>query len=437
MIRRAVPVLLLAHCVCIGRSDLFQHTAVWDIQLSFTREQFRSMQPITDPDPRAVYAPGEPLQGPEGKRNGLAAARGVEFPRAHGDVAIGPDIFRDVAVRYKGNGTYFDGQEAGKFSYKIDLNEFVKGQSFEGVAALNLHSNVTDVSWMNEALAFRLYRDAGVPAPRTSYARVHLAAGAEPRYLGLYSLVENVDRAFIRRNFATPGGALFKPVSANLFQYLGEDWAKYNQTYDPKDRPDAAQKKRLIDFTRLVSRTPNGEFAARIGSFLDLEAFARYMAVMVFLSDLDGLLGPGQNFYLYLDPKTEKFTFIPWDQDHSFGQLPDNLTESQRARISIHKPWIGTNRFLERMFAVKAFKSLYVAKLAEFNQTLFVPSRFTAQVDEIAPAIRPAVAQESTDKLESFDQAVDGRVRRFVTARTRSIAGQLAGRSRGQIPVRP
>ena len=54
---------------------------------------------------------------------------------------------------------------------KIDLNEYVKGQKLAGITKLNLHSNVTDASWMNEVLSHRLYRDAGVPAPRTAYAR--------------------------------------------------------------------------------------------------------------------------------------------------------------------------------------------------------------------------------------------------------------------------
>src|SRR3954453_16747367 len=111
-------------------------------------------------------------------------------------------------------------------------------------------------------------------------------------------MVENVDEHFIERNYSTQG-ALFKPVSTNLFNYLGSDWAKYNQTYDPKVTVSPQQKQRLIDFTKLVTNAGDSEFAARLPEFVDLDEFARFMAVMVFLSDVDGLLGPGQNFYLY------------------------------------------------------------------------------------------------------------------------------------------
>src|SRR5262249_34712948 len=124
----------------------------------------------------------------------------------------------------------------------------------------------------------------------------------------------------------------------------------------------------------------------------------------------DGILGPGQNLYIYLHPKTQLFEFFPWDQDHSFGQFPMRGSQEQREDLSIHKPWDGENRFLERVFKVEAFKTRYLAKLTEFSETLFKPERCARQVDEVAAVIRPAVQGESETKLERFDQAVAGQV---------------------------
>ena len=112
-----------------------------------------------------------------------------------------------------------------------------------------------------------------------------------------------------------------------------------------------------------VAETDDAQFATRIWDYLDLPGFARFMAVMVWLSDLDGILGPGQNLFLYLHPKNQLVTFIPWDQDHSFGQFPMRGTQEQRENLSIHKPWEGENRFLERVFKVEAFKKAYLANL--------------------------------------------------------------------------
>ncbi len=44
-------------------------------------------------------APGMNLQGPEGKRNGLASAMGIEFHYVHADLEIEGRLLKDVAIR--------------------------------------------------------------------------------------------------------------------------------------------------------------------------------------------------------------------------------------------------------------------------------------------------------------------------------------------------
>ncbi len=315
---------------------------------------------------------------------------------------------------------------------------------------------------MNEVMSHRLYRDAGIPASRTAFARVFVTVpGAfDKEYFGLYSLVEDVDKHFVEERFATKKGAIFKPVTRRLFSDLGDKWKSYNQTYDPKTDLTEPQKQRVIDFAKLVSKADDAEFAAKLGEYLDLDEFARYMAVTVWLPTLDSILGPGQNYYLYLHPKTRRFQFFPWDLDHSFGQFPLIGSQEQRENLSIHKPWQGENQFLERVFKVEAFKKLYLAKLDEFSKGLFNPERFQKQVDEIASAIRPAVQEESNEKLARFDSVVAGQpvepggfggrggpwfgggpggfgqpvkpIKSFVKLRAESVLDQLAGKSEGQ-----
>ena len=74
-------------------------------------------------------------------------------------------------------------------------------------------------------------------------------------------------------------------------------------------------------------------------------------------------------------------------------------------KVDILHPWDGSNRFLERMFKVAAFRSLYLRHMTEFSSTIFKPERFGPQVDEIAAAVRPAIVEESSVLLERFDAA--------------------------------
>lgn len=195
-------------------------------------------------------------------------------------------------------------------------------------------------------------------------------------------------------------------------------------------------------------KSSDEEFAARIGDYLDLDEFARYMAVTVYLSTLDSILSMGQNFYVYLDPKTNKFQFLPWDLDHSFGQFAMGGDQSQREQLRINHPWRGDVHFLERVFKVEAFKKIYLAKFQEFNKTIFVPDRFLKQVDEFGAALRPAVKDESASMLERFDKVVAGEaiapnrfgggfgasvkpIKGFVVGRAASVKAQTEGTSEG------
>ena len=263
---------------------------------------------------------------------------------------------------------------------------------------------------MNEVLSHQLFRAAGVPAPRTAYARVYVSVPGkyEKEYFGLYSLVEDVDKGFAEDRFGTRKGAIFKPVTPTLFGDMGDEWTKYNQTYDPKTPLSPQQQQKVIDFSKLVSHANDAEFAAKLNSYLDIDQFARFLAVEVWLSSLDSILTIGQNYYVYLHPKSGKFQFIPWDLDHSFGQFGMRGSQEEREQLSIQHPWDGENKFIERVMNVSAFRTLYLAKIEQINRTLCQPEAVAAQVDQIAAVIRPAVAAESPEKLERFDKVVAG-----------------------------
>lgn len=396
---------------------------------------------------------GRGLQGAEGKRNGVAAMAGVEFNYVRADLDFSGQAFKDVAVRYKGNGTFMESRGSMKRSLKVELDKYVKGQRLGDVTTLNLHNNVTDVTELNEPLAHRLFRDAGVPAPRTAYARVYVTVPGkyDRQFLGLYSVVEDIGKEFAGNRFGSKKGAIFKPVTPNLFSDLGDDWKAYRQTYDPKGKVSKEDTQRVIDFAKIVSHASDQEFATKVGEFIDLEAFARYLAVVVLVSDIDGILGPGQNYYLHLDSKTRRFSFVGWDQDHSWGQFPGRGTQETRENLSIAHPWQGSNAFLDRMMKVESFRRLYLDRIAEINRTLFQADRIGLQVAEMAAAIRPAIVEESAEKVARFDQAVAGKtVERpnpfggpgrfgeptkpivpFVKARSQSVADQVAGTSKG------
>jgi spore coat protein CotH len=128
-------------------------------------------------------------------------------------VAFNGDTWADVAMRYKGNSSF--NIPGVKESFKLDVNQYVPGQDIHGLKKMNFNNGFKDPTMLRECMSLEMYRNAGVPAPRCAYARINydLGDGQGPRYWGLFTNIEQVDKAFLKDRFtaAFTGGNLYKP----------------------------------------------------------------------------------------------------------------------------------------------------------------------------------------------------------------------------------
>lgn len=452
-------------------ADLFRADTVWTAHLAFDAETWSGLGPRRVAPLRGWLRPdGAPnLRNPAASRAGVAGIFGFDFPWSRADFELGGVLLTNVGARFKGNGTFLDSLKSYRRPFKLDLDRHVPDRRFAGQASLNLHNLAADRSFLSDTLGYEFFRAAGVPAPRTTFLRLFLTL--EPRWerrlLGAYLLVENPDAHWAREAFAADGAVLFKPSTLELFHDLGTDWAEYETVYDPKtDVPDKARNQ-LVELCRLVTHGEPEAFAARIGNLVDIDAFARHLACEALLSNYDGILSNGQNFLLWWDPRTERFGLSPWDLDHSWGEFGWIGTARQREDASLMHPWVGENRFLERMLAVESVAEAYRRELRRLLDTVFLPDRLHRRIDELAAILRPVIAEFSTDRLERFERAVGEpppdrtadatadvsaasdaadaepsdrhrvhNLKRFITARAASARDQLEGRRTGWIPTR-
>ena len=435
-------------------AELYRTTNVWRANLRFSLEEWKKIEPKRILPVRNMQkADGSiTLRNPIARRNGLAGVLGYEFEWVRGDLGFGGIDFPLVAARFKGNGTYIGSLYGQKRSFKVDLNKYSKGQALAGVHTLNFLNMIEDSSCMHDALSYEVFRESGVPSPGTSYAwlTVDIPGKWSQQPLGLYLMVENLDGDFAAGHFGSKKAPIFKPVTYELFKDLGYDWSAYAGIYDLKTKATEEQKRRVIDFARLLTHADDAEFARRVGEFLDLDEFARFVAGMVLLASYDGFLSNGQNFYMYLDPRSNKFGFMPWDLDHSWGEFGYIGTAEKRENASIWKPWAHPNRLLERVIVVDEFKQLYRAQLETMLATTFAPERLFRRIDEMRLIVRSPTEAESTFRLKRQDQATstnwlagprDGeptgprrpvhQLKRFITNRVKSVRDQLDGKSEG------
>lgn len=428
--------------------DVFGTTKVHAFHLEVAAKDYDTLQPKGGmrlpgfgPAPKA---PEKPEEKPADVHKG--GGFGIEFPWVHATFAGGGQTLQDIGLRYKGNSSYMAAARSLKRNFKVDLNRYVDDQNYQGLKAINLHAGAVDTTKMREALAYSVFRNAGVPAPRTAFAEVTLTVPGkyDKEYLGLYVVIEHIDKTFLKQHFKNAKGMLLKPERIRGLEYLGDDFAKYKDRYQPKDEPTKEQGQRLIDFTRLLNRGGDDEFRKEIASFIDVDAFLRFIAVNALVCNLDSFLMLGHNYYMYLDPETNRFVFIPWDTDLSMAAFMMGGSADQQAELSLQHPYPGENKLIDRLMAMPAVNERYQKILKELAEGCFAKEKLLAELDAIDKVIKEPLAKEKKAAearkesaggfgLGGFGRGMD--VRTFVEKRTTAVAAQLAGKSKGYVPA--
>jgi hypothetical protein len=396
--------------------------------------------PFGGPRPGAPGA-GRPAVGP-GEMG--AGNFGFQFDYVSGKVEIDGRVIDNVGLRYKGSGTYMMSQRQTKRSLKIDFDRYDDKLTLNGIKKLSLNSGVMDTTKAREALAYDVFRALEVPAPRTALAEVKLTVPGKfsGELLGAFTIVEQVDKAFLKIHFGSGQGLLLKPEGIRGLPHLGGDIRPYEQMYVPKDRGEEAQWQRLMHFTRLINGAEDAEFRAEIGEVLDLDQFARFIAVNAALASMDGFIGMGHNYYLYLVPKTNKFVFIPWDLDLAFGAFPLVGNPAQLVDLSLEHPHIGQNKLIDRLLAMPEWKAKYREYLKRLSERVFTPEQLGKDVTAIEGALGPLMAREKAAgeaRREPPPGPLFGMsplpLASFIEKRKKSIDDQLAGKSPGYVPT--
>ncbi len=429
---------------------LFGLTKVHQFHLELTEADWKKMQP-----PPGMKFPGfgpkqpapKDAKDPPADVHKSAGAFGTEFPWVKADFSADKTTIKNVGVRFKGNFTYVASAQMLRRPLKIDLDHFDEAGRLHGQRKLNLANGVTDAARARESLAFAVYRAAGIPASRTAYAELTLTVPGkyDKELVGLYTVVEQIDKAFLKAHFKNAKGLLVKPENLRGgIEYLGEDWKRYEDKYRPKYEGTKEHQKRLIAFARLIQKADDAEFRKEIGGFLDIDAFLRFMAADALMANLDSYLGFGHNFYLYLRPDTNQFAFIPWDLDLSMGMWPVGGPPDKQIDLSLEHPNVGQNKLIDRLLAMKGVKEKYRKTLQELATMAFTKERMLTDLAAIEQATKEPLAREKTAAAARKEMARSGPfggmvgqgppLKVFVEKRTESVLAQLAGERKGYVP---
>jgi len=309
-------------------------------------------------------------------------------------------VVRGIGIRSRGFGT----RSATKPSLKIDFNYFSPDREFLGLKQAVLKNDLTDPSNMHERISMLLMRRMGIPAPREASARLFVNG----EYSGVYTLIEGVDKDFLKRVFGENDGYLFSYEWA--FPYFFADRGTEPSLYvpspfSPETHEDDPEPQAIVELVHTINYSTN--FAADISTYLDIKKFVRHVAVENFLADRDDFNGDYgmANFFLYRLPDRRQFGLIAWDKSEAFSSPLFDIYQH-----------VFENQLTSRALAIPELRALYLDTLLECVKSINEPGTsdprgwLDREIDRENAQIRDATFADPVKPFSNgdYDAAVSG-----------------------------
>ena len=340
--------------------DLFPHDQVLDVQITIDSKDWDSIRYQSRNFFEALNESRQhaPIDHPYTYVEASVLIDGVEFPQ--------------VGIRKKG---FIGSQNSTRPSIKVKLNHVDKDGQIDGLTNLTFNNNQQDVSLISQFMGYGLFNAAGIPAPRCAYANVTVNG----QDLGIYAHVERIHRPFLKREFGNDDGVLYEGTAVDFYPgWLGSFEHKLGS-----DEVGRKKIQKLID----VLNNPNDNIESLIGELVDLESFYAFWAMEGLLGFWDGYSGNRNNFFIYLNPKTDKFHFIPWGADSMFERYSP-IRDDRRDPVSVKTQGLISNR----LYQLKSGRQRYQNALEEIMAQNWSDTALLAETKRIQALVKPYLA---------------------------------------------
>ena len=347
------------------------------------------------------------------------------------------DTVEDIGFRLRGNTS----RSSQKKSFKVSFNTYEKGRKYYGLEKMNLNGEHNDPTISRSKLCWELCRQAGIPASRANHVELYINGN----YFGLYIHVEHIDEQFVKRRFGNNHGNLYKCLWPADLTYKGADPNLYKEsngsrrTYELRTNVAADDYSDLAHFIDILNNTPTNDLACELEKVFDVNSYLKAMAMDILTANWDGPIFNKNNFYLYHNPLTDRFIYIPYDLDNTYGIDWFRIDWGNR---DIYQ-WASDNEprpIYERILQVPMYRDRFSYFIHSFVTELVDPAGFFPYIDSIKTQITPSAAQDNyrtrdygfslMDFQQAFDQPLSQNhlpygIKDYLTARRGSILQQV------------
>lgn len=302
----------------------------------------------------------------------------------------GFSAYSGVGIRFRGNTSL----NAQKKSFKINIDKFVD-QNFYGLSELNLIGNQNDPSILRAKLCWDFFREAGLPACRTSHVRVYVNG----TYMGVYLNVEQIDNRFADVRFDDGTGNLWKCLWGSDLNYQGSNPTLYtDDNYDLVENEFLNNYSELARFIDVLNNTPLSLLPCELEKIFNVHDYLKIMAADILLGNWDNYIFNKNNFYLYHNEKTRKLEYIPYDLDNTLGIDWVGVDWGQR---NLYTWSTSSNRPLfTRLLQIPAYRNEFSNNVNDLIASQFNATAFQSKATQIQNIIYTAAAEDPLRPLD-------------------------------------
>lgn len=337
-----------------------------------------------------------------------------------------------AAFRFKGNSSLsipYDGG-ARKLPFRLNFKKLSQdGKTFHGFTKLTFANGFHDPTMIRERLAADVFREAGVPVARMTFASIYVDVGDGPRYWGVYTMIEDPTDVMMASQFGDGTGNLYKPDGASA------DWSSFDtSSFDKKSNSADADFSDVMMAIEALhqDRGDPAAWRSELEAHVDVHGFLTWLAVNQSMVNWDTYGWMRHNYYLYGDPgDAGRLRLIPWDLNESLAE-----PRAEGADL-VMADSVGTRWPLIRyLLDDSEYRSFYRSELSRIAQGAFSEGFVDERIQRYRAEIEPYVngqldAEEFPYRLvrpEDFAAAFDAEdgLRAHIASRHDAIAQALA-----------
>ena len=271
---------------------------------------------------------------------------------------------------------------------------FQKDRMLEGISTLNIVYEGSPRYPLSEALAYELFRLAGVPAPLAGHLR--LWEGGQPQ--GYRLTFEQPNKSFLRRNGRKDTGNLYKCMYGH---------------YEKRSNPETGRTD-LDALIQGLNRLRGAEQWRFIETNFNLGVMTSHYAVNMCIQNWDGFFN---NHFAYHDlAGTGKWEIYPWDEDKTWGDYdgasPRYDWYSMPLTFGMNGDrgggggwWRGPGELSGPLLANPEFRQRFLARLRELCETDFTAEKLFPFIDALGARLEPEIEVRARLQGENPERA--------------------------------